>query len=251
MYSYPTLNEEDKKKAVEVAKDLIPDDAELVLLSFTGGRAFGWGGEHHDIDIHGMFAYDKEWFFKCHSNTRGFDMTLQNVYNSNSPELRWGRWKQYYDKSNPIYTHEDFDFEEDFIDQCKPEYVQNVFPYDLNLQFARCDINFNTRSSLHTYKEMMIPLYYLITGEIESDIVNVINEHQEFRYEELSKCAEKYKHRESSVDINDNKVREEHEELYHRLREKLEQETDFEPNEKTVKGPPMPSDRIPGNSEGE
>lgn len=246
MYSYPTLTEEDEEKAIKQAKSKIPDGAELVLLSFTGGRAFGWGGEHHDIDFHGFFAYDEDWFFKCHSMGDGnFDMTLQNVNSVEEPEIRWGRWKQYYDKSNPVYTHDNFDFEKDFIDNCKPEYVQHIFPYDLHLQFARMDIRFQIRSALHTYKEMLIPLYYLHEGEIETDIVNVINEHPDFQYEELSKCAEKYKHRSSDVQTNENKIKDELEEIYWELADEI---TSIEGSldMSKVHGPPKPSENIPG-----
>lgn len=247
MYSFTNFKEEDQKRAVKVAKDMLPDDAEILLLSFTGGRAFGWGGEHHDLDIHGFFAYDEDWFFKCHSNTRGFDMTLNNVQSVENPKLRWGRWKQYYDKSNPFYTHDKFDFEKDFISNCKPEYVQHIFPRDLNLQFARMDLSFSTRSALHTYKEMMIPLYYLETGEIESNVIGIINKHESFGYEELSKCGEKYKTRDGSINIDEQAVRDELEELYRRIAKELEENTDYEPSSKEIHGPPMPSEQIPDN----
>ena len=246
MYSLTNFEEEDQHKAVEVAKDMLPDEAEILLLSFTGGRAFGWGGTHHDLDIHGFFAHDEDWFYKCHSNTRGFDMTLVNAVSVEEPKLRWGRWKQYYDKSNPFYTHEKFDFEKDFINKCKPEYIQHIFPHDLELQFSRMDVNFSTRSALHTYKEMMIPLYYLETGVIESDVIGIINEHEAFGYEELSKCGEKYKTRDGSIQIDEQEVRNELEELYHRLANRLEEETDYEPSKRVIQGPPMPAEEIPG-----
>ena len=249
MYSYSTLTDEEKENAISVAKELIPEKAELVLLSFTGGRAFGWGGNHHDIDIHGMFAYDDDWFFKCHSNNNGYDMTLQNVYSVEEPELRWGRWKQYYDKSNPIYTHEEFDFESDFMDKCKPKYIDHIFPHDLHLQFSRYDLQPTIRSALHTYKEMLIPLYYLETGEIESNVIDIINTHPSFRYEELSACGEKYKNRESNESIDHSKVRGELEEIYWRLAEELDMLDSSGIDRSEIFGPPMPSSDIPGANE--
>lgn len=247
MYSYPTLTEEDKKKAEEDAKEMLPEGAELVLLSFTGGRAFGWGGKHHDIDVHGFFAYKRDWFFKCHSSRDRFDMTLQNVYDVEEPELRWGRWKQYYDKSNPIYTHEDFDFEEDFINKCEKSYVQNIFPYDLNLQFSRLDVNFSIRSALHTYKEMLIPIYYIEQDEVEADVINVINEHPDFQYEELNKCALKYSREEPSANPDEEEIWEELEELYGRLADHM-LEIDGSLDKTDVQGPPRPSKNIPGSN---
>jgi hypothetical protein len=245
MHTDRTLDEETKKRAIETAKNRLPEGAELVLLSFTGGRAFGWGGTHHDIDVHGFFAYDRDWFFKCHGMGDGFDMTLQNVYSVSEPEIRWGRWKQYYDKSNPIYTHEDFDFEKDFIDKCKPEYVENIFPYDLHLQFSRMEVDFQIRSALHTYKEMMIPLYFLREGIIETDIVNIINKHPDFQYEELNKCALKYSREDPNAEPKEAKVKKELEELYWELAEEV---TSIEGtlDMKEVEGPPKPSENIPG-----
>jgi hypothetical protein len=249
MYSYPTLSDEKKQEAVDEAKEMLPEEAELVLLSFTGGRAFGWGGKHHDVDMHGFFAYDSDWFFKCHSmGDNHIDMTLQNITSVEEPELRWGRWKQYYDKSNPVYVHDDFEFEEDFINKCKPEYVQNIFPYDLHLQFSRLDVDFSIRSALHTYKEMLIPLYFLREGEIETDIVNVINEHADFQYEELSKCALKYSREDTSVTISQDAVWDELKEIYWVFAEEIAK-VDDDLNMSEVQGPPHPSGNIPGGSE--
>lgn len=243
MYSYPTLKKEEEEEIVKTAKELIPDEAKLVLLSFTGGRAFGWGGDHHDIDVHGFFAYE-DWFFKCHSRKGGFDMTLQNIESIEEPHLRWGRWKQYYDKSNPIYTHDDFGFEKDFINKCKLEYVKNIFPYDLHLQFSRLDVDFSIRSALHTYKEMLIPLYYFYTGEIESDVINIINEHPDFQWEELNNCALKYSREDTSVTISEEKVWKELEEIYWELAEEVDSVSD-KLNMDEVHGPPRPSKNIP------
>jgi len=123
--------------------------------------------------------------------------------------------------------------------------VKNVYPHDLDLQFARMNVRFSTRSALHTYKEMLIPLYYLETGKIESNVIGVINEHDAFGYEELSKCGKKYKTRDGSITIDEDNVRSELEELYKRLGTKLEQETEYEPSGKLTKGPPIPADQVP------
>jgi hypothetical protein len=247
MYTYRTIDEEIKQEATSKAKNKLPEEAELVLLSFTGGRAFGWGGEHHDVDVHGFFAHDKDWFFKCHS-MGDYDMTLQNIYTVDEPEIRWGRWKQYYDKSNPIYTHPDFNFEEDFIDNCKPEYVQHIFPYDLHLQFSRLDVRYSIRSALHTYKEMLIPLHFLRSGEIETDIINVVNQKEQYQYEELSKCALKYSREDTSVNVSQDNVWDELKEIYWELAEEIAK-VDEELDMSEVQGPPHPSNNIPGGSE--
>lgn len=225
MNTYRTFSEEEQEDAIKLARGLIPDDAELVLLSFTGGRAFGWGHERHDIDVHGFFVKE-DWFFKCHSMLDGFDMTLTNVKSVDNPDIRWKRWKQYYDKSNPIYVHDDFDFWEDFMSKCKPEYVKTIFPYDLELQMARMDLQFRARSALHTYKEMMIAHNYLENQEIETNIVDNINEKPSYQYEGLKQCATKYRDREN-IDLDESLIRGELDEMYDRLEESLIEHTDY------------------------
>ena len=37
-------------------RGILPDNSEILLLSFTGSRAFGWGAECYDIDIR-LVAY--------------------------------------------------------------------------------------------------------------------------------------------------------------------------------------------------
>ena len=229
MYSYPTLTEEEQEEVIELQKDLLPDDAELVLLSFTGGRAFGWGHDKHDIDVHGFFA-KPDWYYKCHSQLQGIDMTVTNIQSIEDPNIRWRRWKQFYDKSNPIYVHDDFDFEEDFISECTPEHVKNIFPFDLDLQFARMENQFIARSALHTYKEMMIPHYFLEEGIIETNIVDEINENEQYDYPGLRQCVRKYKDRED-IDLDEELIKSELREMRERLKNSLIEHTDWKPKE--------------------
>lgn len=226
MHTYRTFDEERQQEAIDLAKELVPEDAEVALLSFTGGRAFGWGHENHDIDVHGFFAKE-DWFFKCHSQLERFDMTLTNIESLSDPEIRLRRWKQYYDKSNPIYIHDDFDFEGDFISKCSPEKVSHIFPFDVKLQKSRMDLQFRARSALHTYKELMIAHYYLEQSEIETNIVDVINEHPDYQYEGLNQCVRKYRDREN-IELDEELIRSEIDEMFDRVGQSLERHTDYE-----------------------
>lgn len=227
MYSFPNITEEDKQVAIDRAKELLPDDAELVLLSFTGGRAFGWGNEHHDIDVHGFFAKE-DWFHRCHSMNGPQDMTLTNIYDVNEPDIRYRRWKQYYDKSNPFYVHDDFDVREDFINHAEYDTVLNVFPYDIELQIQRLETEFRDRNALHTYKELMIPNNFLENDEIDTDVGGYINGKSEFGLRGLAQCVRSYKERGNNVDLDEDLIRTEIEELYVRLENNLIEKTDYE-----------------------
>ena len=129
-------------------------------------------------------------------------------------------------------------------------YIPFIFHdlYDLHLQFSRLDVDFSIRSALHTYKEMLIPLYFLREREIETDIVNVINEHADFQYEELSKCALKYSREDTSVTISQDAVWDELKEIYWVFAEEIAK-VDDDLNMSEVQGPPHPSGNIPGGSE--
>jgi hypothetical protein len=220
MNTLRTFDEEDQQTAIDWVRDMLPEDVDLAMLSFTGGRAFGWGGENTDIDLRGFVAKE-DWFNTLHGNPKMFDINLVNIESIEEPDIRYYRWKQYYDCSNPIYIHEDFDYYEDFIDHCEVEHIHHIYPYDLEVQIGRMDADFNARNSLHTYKEIMIPLYYIYTGEIESDVTQ-INEHEKFGLDGLMQCVENYgPYGGQAKNIDEALVREEIDELAETLGDEL------------------------------
>lgn len=190
--TYRMIDEQTAEDAVELAYELLPDEAEVAVLAFTGSRAFGWGGDKHDYDIHGWFALDG-WFRQCHTDQR-FDMTIRNIetLDMDGARLQDHQFNKYYDLSKPIYIHPEFDFE-DYQSRITPDHVLHVYPYNISTQVSRLENSFTIRSACHTYKEIMIPLYFLETGKIESNIVFDINTQPGYGYEWLDKIAKEYR----------------------------------------------------------
>lgn len=229
--TYPLLDEETAQGIVQLQHDLLPDEARLGLLSFTGSRAFGWGSERHDIDVHGFYEYPG-WYRQCHSDIDGIDMTVRNLESFEDPRWEEQRFKRYYDLSQLIWIHPELeDAYGAYRDGIEPSTVLNVYPYDMSVQLGRLEAAFNTRSALHSYKELLIPLHFLRTGEVYSDVVNYINQKDAYQYEWLERCADKYRDRDGSIDIDEDAVWDELDDIWERLTEQVMDKTDWEPDD--------------------
>lgn len=217
MTEYRLLDDETANDAVETVQSLLPDEAELALLSYTGGRAFGWGSDRHDYDFHG-YIVNPGWFRKVHTDKGKYDITVRNIDAFEPPERTWPthRFKQFYDKSNPIHIHEKFDYDE-FMGQLEPSTIQNVYPHSIGSQMSRLEHNFSARTALHSYKEILIPLHYLRTGEVESNVVDNIDHD----LPGMDACVSRYRDREA-VDLPETLIHEELETLFDALGSELE-----------------------------
>lgn len=220
MNTYRLFPEERQQAAIDNALDTLPDHVELAQLSFTGSRAFGWGDEQSDIDLRG-FIVGEDWFNKCHGNFgTNFDMTLKNIRSMSEPDIPYQRWKVYYDNSNPIYIHDDFDYE-DFISTVSTQHIHHVYPYDLKVQMGRMDSRFSARNCLHTYKELMIPLHFIHNNHIETNIV-AINEFPQFQLEGVDICVKHYDTMGGGVgELPEDLIRREINELFDELGEEI------------------------------
>lgn len=220
MTDYRLFPEERQERIIEIVQEMLPEEADLALLSYTGGRAFGWGHDRHDIDVHGFFASEEWPVRKVHADPEIFDTTLTNIKSLTDPQIRTRRWKNYYDKSKPIYIHPDFAYHEDFMDNVQKTHIEHVWPYDLELQKSRLENSFTPRNALHTYKELLIPLHFLETGEIESD-VTVINE--ERGLDGLNDAVRIYRDG-ATIELDDEQVWSEIDNLWQQLEQHMEED---------------------------
>lgn len=194
MTEYHNLSDEERDRAIEKIQHYLPDDAELLQVSFTGGRAFGWGPDCTDIDLRAYFA-KPDWFRTCHAADAGehHDFSLRNVYDADDPNIIWERWKHYYDFSKTIYEGDNWD-QDWYMNQVSVENVTIEFPHSIESQMHRMRSSFQARSVCHTYKEIMIPLHFLYTGEIESNVVKLSREADHFAdIDGLEQAATVYK----------------------------------------------------------
>lgn len=216
-FEHELLPRDEQKDAVERAKTYLPDDATLLQLSFTGSRAFGWGTERHDIDVRGFFEKE-DWFNKVHAE-REHDLTMINVYDRDDPSLIFRRFKMYYDHRYAFYEHPDFRWEDALKPRLDVDMVSNVYPQSMRSEIMELKAEFQIRTALHCYKEYLIALHYARTGEIEPDIVNRVNERDEYQLEGLQACAEWYS--EHEVEPDHDMVIEELESLDDQLEDEL------------------------------
>lgn len=227
MTEYHNLTDEQAERAIDKVQRYLPDDAKLLQLSFTGGRAFGWGPDNTDIDMRGYFAKD-DWFKTCHvADTKDqHDFTLKNVYDIDNPEIVWRRWKHFYDFSKTVYINEKWD-QEWYMNQVDVDSLTNEYPHSTKMQMNRMFDNFQARSVCHTYKEIMIPLHWLRTGEIESNVVK-LSERGEFDVDGLEQAATVYKEtnaKHTDEGIDKELVHRETKQLFNELGEELASQT--------------------------
>lgn len=195
MFSYPRFPDHLQEEAIEKTRRYLGDKAELAMLAYTGGRAFGWGVDRHDIDLRGFFVPTGDnWWTTAHFGQPPFDCKVRNIHSFDDPEIRYWRWKLYYDRSNPIYVNDRFDYFHDFMDHLTAENVETDWPVNIDNQISRMKNDYATRNILHTYKELLIPIYYLDTGIIETDM-NAIMEEGGYDLEGLPQAIDYYSER--------------------------------------------------------
>lgn len=223
---YDMFSEEQQEQAIAKMEDYLPEDATLLQLSFTGGRAFGWGPENTDIDLRGYFITDDEWFTKCHLGRNPFDCVLRNIHSWDDPDIFFQRWNIYYDWGNQFYEHEEWD-QDWFLSHCSRETVEYAYPHNIRMQVNRMESNFQARSACHSYKEIMIPLHYLRTGEIESN-VNVLHEEGDFDLDGLPQAVETYReHHATTQGLDEDMIKGEVYRLFDELGFELEKHTSY------------------------
>jgi len=160
------INRSEAATALQMINDRLHPEATIVLLSLTGSRAFGWGNERYDWDVHGIIAKPK-WWSKVHLGERGYDINLNEL----TPTLRKSTtfWTIYEDLSNPFFIHPDFDFDR-WQSFCTMENARNNIG-SVRYQLARHNTySKDVRTALHTYRIMMVPLHFIDTGSLEINI---------------------------------------------------------------------------------
>jgi len=211
--------EYEKKDVIELIQRLLPEGSEILCLSLTGSRAFGWGGKYYDIDVKGVFAF-KDWWETLHWGKRLYDINLEELYHAFT-SIERKSWTFYEDLSRPFYLHPDFDYETMYT-FCTAENVKQHMA-TIKMQQKRLEVWKNPRTALHCYRLLLVPLNFLRTGVIEIDVLKI---NEEFGYEELSAIAEAYKER-RSYDVKWDNVYKDLDELMKMLESELEERKDM------------------------
>jgi hypothetical protein len=197
----------------------LPQAAEICVASYTGSRMFGWGGAHYDIDVKGIFAC-KNWWGTVHIGTGGCDINMEEL--EHAVRRATGMWTFFEDLSNPFYIHPDFDYDT-MMSFCTAQNVKNHLG-TIKMQKDRL-ITFPeaVRVALHAYRLLMTPIYFLKTGKINVNTIEV-NEEDYFGFPQLENLKQRYLYRKNvlvdwdEVDRNlDNLLVNLNRELYYRI----------------------------------
>lgn len=149
------------EEAVQVTKDMMPENGTVLCLSLCGSRAFGWGNGY-DYDVHGIFHAEDFWGW-CHSGQR-YDLNMYNMIGKVQREVNRQHFSFFMNMSNPFYLDDRLHYD-DMMDLMSNQMLGGKVEWEV----TRFENQKNPRSALHTYRVCMQCLNYLETGIIEID----------------------------------------------------------------------------------
>ena len=150
------------RQALELLRSLLPETAKIPIISLTGSRAFGWGGEGYDIDLRAVIACRGYWDTFHHGQI--FDLNCEELEHLFG-QLYYRHWTPFEDLANPIHLMDEFHYEE-FMDLCSADNVR-CHLFTIKTQIAQAEIANTVRPTLHAYRLTLVPLHFLKTGEIQ------------------------------------------------------------------------------------
>jgi hypothetical protein len=195
----PRNVEELKSTAVAQAEERLPPNAKILLLSLTGSRAFGWAAENFDYDVHGIYACRDYWDW-VHLGKDGIDLNLYELEHI-FWDVHYQHFEVFQNLSNPIYVHPGFDFA-GLMDLCTPRACDE---FSIRSQYRWLELQPNPRTALHSYRIVMVQLYWLENRRFELDVFKL---NDIYRCEMLPLCRDAYAYG-KNVEIDYAKVKEE------------------------------------------
>jgi len=212
------IGKRDKNRAYNIVKEILPERGKILCLSLTGSRAFGWGSKYYDIDVRGIIAC-KDYWDTMHVGKDHFDINIEELTHVfGSVEYRY--WCLFEDLSNPFYIDPDFDYQ-GLMSLCTAENVKRSL-YSIDVQLKRLEVFKTIRTALHCYRVLMVPLHFLRTGKI---VTNVLKINEEYNFSQLKRMSDLYKER-KTASINWNEVHKNLSDLRSELEEELSKRTD-------------------------
>jgi predicted nucleotidyltransferase len=179
------MDEKIAKRVIEKIKMKLPSEGRILVLSLTGSRAFGWGGEGYDYDVHGIFVAKNYWEY-VHTGEEGFDINLWE-FSQIWPLIEEQSFEAFMNFSNPFYIHPKFDYR-GFMRLCTAEAVKRK-RYDIEHQVREFEATKNPRAALHSYRILMVPIYFLKKKKFELNIFKINNKYYHFKEIEKLKAA--------------------------------------------------------------
>jgi len=203
---------ETQKEILERERGILPDNSEILLLSFTGSRAFGWGAECYDIDIR-LVAYIPGDYWDTFHDGLKWDVNGE-TFEHFKRCVRRNYWTTFEDMYYAFYLHPMWDHKE-FISFCTVKNVKHHI-FTIKTQLAQAKMTRDIRTTLHAYRLVMSPLHLLRTGELMPNVRNIsyLSDHVEV-------LADAYATR-TSPNVNWDSVIDELDSLFNELEEEIE-----------------------------
>jgi Predicted nucleotidyltransferase len=189
------IDTEKQKYVIDAIKGKLPAKANILFLSLTGSRAFGWADSNQDYDIHGAFLCDNYWDW-IHDGKNGFDINLYEL-NHIYGDIIYQHFEEFMNFSNPFLVNERFDYT-GLMQFCTLYGVKQV-QADIQAQINTFKYERTPRAALHAYRIAMVPLYFF---EHRKFILNVFKLNEEYRFAQLDKLKEAHNKGHSQYDQN-------------------------------------------------
>jgi len=212
------IGKRDRTKAYNIVSEILPERGKILCLSLTGSRAFGWGSKYYDVDVKGIIAC-KDYWDTMHIGKEKFDINIEelsHVFGS----IEYKYWCLFEDLSNPFYIDPNFDYQ-GMMSLCTAENVKRSL-YSIDLQIKRLDIFKSIRTALHCYRVLMVPLHFLRTGKIVSNVLTI---NKQYNFTQLKRMCDLYKERKTAP-INWDEVQRNLSDLRVELEEELAKRSD-------------------------
>lgn len=179
-----------KNNLVKLIRSMLPQRSDIILLSHTGSRSYGWSDINYDYDVHGIYLAGRNWwdtlhaqptveyeelseeYKKRHITRAGIDLNMWSLWHLINIDLVYHHGEMIINLSNPFHT--DGKIEWSKILKCvskeffKPENILHQIDY-----FRR---DLHPRSALHSYRMILIPLYFKEKGVIKHNIFDIEDE---------------------------------------------------------------------------
>jgi len=153
-----------KETVLKQIKEIMPDGI-VLHLSLTGSRAFGWGSDRFDYDVHGIFYRDNYWDW-VHNGIEGIDLNLWELRHI-FMDIEYQHFEMFQNMANPIYSVIDW---KEMLNLCCSKACDE---YSIILQYDHLRHHEHARTALHCYRVAMIRIHWLETRQFELNIFKI------------------------------------------------------------------------------
>jgi len=174
-----------KDEVTQIINEILPENSQILLLSLTGSRAFGWAGDNMDYDVHGIFLCPNYWDW-VHLGKKAYDINLYEFTHILS-DMQYQHFTTFMNLSNPFHIHPKFDFDK-LLSFCTP-LAAKYKGEDIKSQINRFDNDNSPRTALHAYRIMMVPLHFLESRKFE---LNIFKLNESYGFKELDSLKAVY-----------------------------------------------------------